>query len=264
MNFSHSALTRSHRAFTLIELLVVIAIIALLIGILLPALGKAREAGRRIVCLSNLRQTGTGLMMYANDYDDVVPREAGGSNETLDIGWTELLRPYVDTDNAERGVNDLYTRAEMYHCPSRGFEKFSVEHREAGLVEGHQVHYVINGLQFRAPGQLATGLNASKPPTRLTQIAFSSKVPYLGEYTLDTTGINFRRNYRANTTNERLSIFYDLWRSSSVLGTGFTRRIDPIRHGNGMNVLFHDGHADIVTQDITTTLEFWDDGDYYR
>ena len=60
-------------AFTLVELLVVIGIVALLVGLLLPALGKARQATRRAMCLSNLRQVGAGIHLYANDYHGAIP-----------------------------------------------------------------------------------------------------------------------------------------------------------------------------------------------
>ena len=63
----------NRRGFTLIELLVVVAVIALLMAILLPALGAAREQGRRSVCSQNEKNTGLGLHLYANDYDGRLP-----------------------------------------------------------------------------------------------------------------------------------------------------------------------------------------------
>ena len=69
----HNVAGCNGKGFTLIELLVVISIIALLLAILVPSLQKARELARRIICLSNLRQTGFGMKLYADSYDEQLP-----------------------------------------------------------------------------------------------------------------------------------------------------------------------------------------------
>ena len=82
---------KAQRAFTLVELLVVIGIIALLISVLLPTLQKAREAGNRAACLSNLHQIHTMLVMYANAYKDRVP--IGGSGSARSVSVMRVAEP---------------------------------------------------------------------------------------------------------------------------------------------------------------------------
>ena len=69
------------KGFTLVELLVVIAIIALLMGILMPALARVRQLAFRMTCGTNLSGIGKAMMIYANDYEDELPR-AGGRSST--------------------------------------------------------------------------------------------------------------------------------------------------------------------------------------
>jgi prepilin-type N-terminal cleavage/methylation domain-containing protein len=85
--------------FTLIELLVVIAIIAILAAILFPVFAQARDKARGSACLSNLKQIGTGLYMYLQDYDEVYPLNrfdmAGGDCKPTGYTWKEAIHPYV-------------------------------------------------------------------------------------------------------------------------------------------------------------------------
>jgi prepilin-type N-terminal cleavage/methylation domain-containing protein/prepilin-type processing-associated H-X9-DG protein len=100
--------------FTLIELLVVIAIIAILAAILFPVFAQAREKARQITCVNNLKQIGTGMLMYAQDYDETwmpsrTPAAGGNWNE-----WSVLVQPYIKngTSTVDNNVTGVFS------CPS--------------------------------------------------------------------------------------------------------------------------------------------------
>src|SRR5262249_37066653 len=125
--------------FTLIELLVVIAIIAVLIGLLLPAVQKVREAAARVSCANNLKQIGIGLHMYHGEHNRLPPAWVASSYRP-GWGWPALILPYVEQESLFLDMNvangpfgasgALYTAAanvpnglsqkklRVYRCPS--------------------------------------------------------------------------------------------------------------------------------------------------
>ena len=100
-------------AFTLIELLVVIAIIALLMSVIMPALGKAKEMAQRVICRNNLRQQSLGITLYANDNDTAVPENnMGGWLWDMTFLATNQLSEYAGFDDNE-----------TFFCPGNRIKK---------------------------------------------------------------------------------------------------------------------------------------------
>ena len=117
------------KAFTLIELLVVIAIIAILAAILFPVFAQAKLAAKKTVDLSNMKQIGLAVVMYAGDYDDVPPQvsyEFGGLTPpqpynpggTYQVHFTYLLQPYVKNYNIFLAPTDTNPVLPSNPCPN--------------------------------------------------------------------------------------------------------------------------------------------------
>jgi prepilin-type N-terminal cleavage/methylation domain-containing protein len=128
---------RRHCGFTLIELLVVIAIISVLMGLLLPAVQRVREAASRASCSNNLRQIGLAFQMYHNNWGSLPPNRLSDLHAT----WAILILPYIEQNNlyAQWDLSQIYYNQSpiarlkpvpTYFCPSR---------RAASSAPGHSI-----------------------------------------------------------------------------------------------------------------------------
>jgi prepilin-type N-terminal cleavage/methylation domain-containing protein/prepilin-type processing-associated H-X9-DG protein len=106
----------TRRAFTLIELLVVVAIIALLMSILMPALGRAREGAKATVCASNLRELGIAALMYADRYNGhlITAGMPHGGNVDEDVAWINTLQTEYQNPLVARCPSD---KSIYWHVP---------------------------------------------------------------------------------------------------------------------------------------------------
>ena len=181
MLLSLSASRRRPRGFTLIELLVVIAIIAILIGLLLPAIQKVREAANRASCSNNLKNIALAVHNYQSAEGKFPPVRVSNNHAT----WFVLIMPYMEQDNISRGWTfnipyvqqaDAFRRLQVksYYCPSR---------RSAGDGLVHTAEQVYPGDITPPPTFTATGTadarfsGPNQPPGALGDYAAN-----LGEY----------------------------------------------------------------------------------
>lgn len=133
------------KAFTLIELLVVISIIALLVGILLPALGAARRTAQDVKCAANSKQHLTGIFSFAADRDGLMP---SGYTQVNDGGviantwWTIQIGDYIDGSGASEATTKGGTQqSEMFQCPSVTFDQGSMHYSSHPVVFGREDFY---------------------------------------------------------------------------------------------------------------------------
>jgi prepilin-type processing-associated H-X9-DG protein len=233
-------------AFTLMEMVVVASIIVVIIAILLPAIGKARESGRRARCVSNMTQIGHGLTSYCMDNNGAFPGTApAGSPRKEDwLYWQTLPTAPTPTDTfyfAKSPIlKTLGTQDEsILRCPSDDVDSHAKT--QFGV---YSYSYVMNYMMSSLPSQTVPGANA-KTAARLTGVKSpASKVLLYEEDELtinDGTGEVDVQD--ANGYADLLSLRHEGGKRGT--NVDYRKYLDPSRKGN---VLFCDGHIDLMSQ----------------
>ncbi len=218
-------MNKRDKGFTLIELLVVIAIIAVLMGILMPALNRAREQGRRAACLSNLKQLQLAWLMYNDENDGKIVNGAGGIRTAPWVGacWASDYGSGGQLDEEEQkhqieiGALYPYVRnTKMYKCPTG--------------TRGEMLTYAamdsVNGLERTGTRSGSTGVRVGRTVLWLTRVS-----------EITSPGAAFRM------------VFIDEgWVTPDSYATHYQQGTwwddAPVRHGDGTNVSFADGHVE--------------------
>jgi prepilin-type N-terminal cleavage/methylation domain-containing protein/prepilin-type processing-associated H-X9-DG protein len=214
------------RGFTLIELLVVIAIIAILAAILFPVFAQARSKARQTSCLSNMKQIGLGLIMYAQDYDETLagvdPSNGYAAGHNHNLGWNAPFTAGVPATyrNWARDVQPYIKNFGIYVCPS-AFPRTSFN---GGNPPFNECNKVANPTCF----DTSYALNGLAESRTLAAIPAPADIIFLREFSI------YSRT--AQTRPRRNS-------ASSPRFREFNHILYDFIHNEGSNLLFCDGHA---------------------
>jgi prepilin-type N-terminal cleavage/methylation domain-containing protein/prepilin-type processing-associated H-X9-DG protein len=264
------------QAFTLIELLVVIAVIAILAGLLLPALSRAKERGRRTICVSNLRQLGIAMEMYLSDYRDYFPA-ANDLNLLRDEEWLqwEPLQKGVTLQkaNLQSGIVPYVQRfsSNLFTCPSDQLLKKLLVRRSSLPAHVQMWQFYSFSYTLSSPFQMGAGANNFKYLYRGMGATIDHNPLFIGKKPLAQFRSSAMRNpsEKIMLVDERMVYEFSgeaeieqsgCWIGSMARTAGWCWPRDKItqRHSRKGTVVFADGHVEIVKPEIGAKPEYHD------